>query len=68
PYIKAFLFLGLVFDASAFLIILIITIKGSRYHQIMPLMKAIQRNRAIYFLVLFTSNLLWIFLLFNACV
>ncbi|KAJ6608074.1 hypothetical protein B0H10DRAFT_1816632, partial [Mycena sp. CBHHK59/15] len=66
PYVKAFLALSLAFDTLVFIAIVYVTVKSSRSYQFMPLMRIIQRDGIMYFLVLFSSNLVWVLLLIYA--
>ncbi|KAJ7177495.1 hypothetical protein C8R43DRAFT_872502, partial [Mycena crocata] len=66
PYVKGFLSLSLAFDTLVFLTIVYVTVKSSKSYQFMPLMRIIQRDGILYFLVLFSSNLIWVLLLIYA--
>ncbi|KAF9462324.1 hypothetical protein BDZ94DRAFT_1309791 [Collybia nuda] len=65
PFVKAFISLTLAFDGMAFLIILLVNFRSSSSYN-MPMMKVIQRDGTVYFLVIFSSNLVWLVLLLHA--
>ncbi|KAJ7037623.1 hypothetical protein C8F04DRAFT_1091909 [Mycena alexandri] len=66
PYVKGFLSLSLAFDTLVFLTTVYVTVKSARSYHFIPLMKVIQRDGIMYFLVLFSSNLIWVLLLIYA--
>ncbi|KAE9395201.1 hypothetical protein BT96DRAFT_1022089 [Gymnopus androsaceus JB14] len=66
PWVEAFVWLSLSFDALAFLAIIFITVKAASLHPLMHIMKVIQRDGIIYFFILFSSNFIWIMLLLHA--
>ncbi|CAK5276424.1 unnamed protein product [Mycena citricolor] len=63
PYVKAFLGLALAYDTIAFLVIFGVTLRRQRSYKLLPIIQVIQRDGIMYFLILFSSNLLWVLLI-----
>ncbi|KAJ8093257.1 hypothetical protein PM082_020743 [Marasmius tenuissimus] len=68
PWVEAFLCISLAFDGIAFLAITYFSFVMAREqgYRVTHLLRIIQRDGIVYFFVLFSSNLVWVLILFYA--